>query len=85
MTLIGLPPTPGFHAKILLYRALLLAGWPWATALALAAGWLLLLPALREARTLQPGPAPRIRLLTLALLIALLVILGLFPYLWLPV
>ncbi len=84
LALIGLPPTPGFHAKLLLYRSLLGAGWPWAMALALGASWLLLFPALREARTVQPGPAGRSRELLVVLFLLLAIILSFYPYGWLP-
>ncbi len=83
LTLIGLPPTLGFHAKLVLYRALAIANFPWALAFALGASWVLLFPALRELRTLRAGPAPRGRVALIVTLIALVVLLGLVPYLWL--
>src|SRR5512136_311588 len=73
LTLIGLPPTPGFHAKVLLCRSLLNAHWPEATALVLLASWVLLIPAMREARALQPGEARRARVLLIVLLVVLLI------------
>jgi len=53
-------------------------------ALALGTSWLLLLPALRDARSLRPGAARRLRTAAVALVILIVVALGLFPYLWLP-
>ncbi len=83
LTLIGLPPTLGFHAKLLLYRALAMADFPWAVALALGASWVLLLPALRELRSGGAASPPRARVALIVALIALIVLLGLAPYLWL--
>jgi NADH-quinone oxidoreductase subunit N len=79
LTLVGLPPTVGFHGKILVYRALLAARWEELTVLAMAGSAIALLPALWAIRS--PGPAvvrgPR-ALVTVALIVSILV-LGLHP------
>jgi NADH-quinone oxidoreductase subunit N len=79
LTLVGLPPTVGFHGKILVYRALLAARWEELTVLAMAGSAISLLPALWAIRS--PGPAvvrgPR-ALVTVALIVSIL-ILGLHP------
>jgi len=79
LSLVGLPPTVGFHGKILVYRALLAARWEELTVLAMAGSAISLLPALWAIRS--PGRAvvrgPR-ALLTVALIVSIL-ILGLHP------
>ncbi len=45
LALLGLPPTAGFHAHVLIYRSLLQAGWPGTLAIALAVSAAGLVPA----------------------------------------
>jgi NADH:ubiquinone oxidoreductase subunit 2 (subunit N) len=85
LALVGLPPTLGFHAKVTLYRALLIAGWGWMAALAMAISAVLLLPALREIRSFRAGALSGPRAVSVMALIALTVVLGCYPYLWLVV
>jgi NADH:ubiquinone oxidoreductase subunit 2 (subunit N) len=78
LTLLGLPPTLGFHGKVMVYHSLLSAGWGGVTALAMAASGAGLLPALRAIR----GPRIALRgpraLLAVALMGAI-ILLGLYP------
>jgi len=83
--LVGLPPTVGFHAKVTLYRALLVAGWGWMAALAMAVSAALLFPALADLRSSQAEPLRGARAVSVMALIAIMVILGFYPYLWLIV
>ena len=83
LALVGLPPTVGFHAKVTLYRALLTAGWGWMAGVAAAVSLVLLLPALSEIRSPRTEPLSGPRAVSVASLIALTVILGFYPYLWL--
>jgi NADH-quinone oxidoreductase subunit N len=79
MSLVGLPPTAGFHGKILIYGCLLAAGWPWLTALAVAGGAVALMPALwvlGDCRTRQVGWTSAIAIIVL---VALTFLVGLYP------
>jgi hypothetical protein len=85
LTLVGLPPTLGFHAKVMLYRAALTAGWGWVMLLTLAVSLALLLGALREIRAPLAGPLRGARAISVMALIGVIIILGFYPYLWLIV
>jgi NADH:ubiquinone oxidoreductase subunit 2 (subunit N) len=81
LSLIGSPPTVGFHAKLALYFALLHCGWDGITVLALAVSAVTLLPALWELRA--PASAGSLRgaaAVAVVALLALLILLGLHPY-----
>ncbi len=58
LSLVGLPPAVGFHAKLLIYRALLSAGWGWAVVAAMAGSLAALVAAFFAASLYQP-PALR--------------------------
>jgi len=45
LTLVGLPPTLGFHSKVMVYRSLLMADWGWVAVVAILASAAALLPA----------------------------------------
>jgi NADH-quinone oxidoreductase subunit N len=79
LSLLGLPPAVGFHAKVLVYRSLLLAGWQWAAAAAMAASAAALVPALFAASHYRPAGARGLRALWIILLLAAVVILGVYP------
>lgn len=79
LLLLGLPPAAGFHAKVLLCHALLQAGWAGMAILVLAASGASVLPALWAI-----GSPPRAcigpgRGAVIALLIAVALLLGLYP------
>jgi NADH-quinone oxidoreductase subunit N len=78
-TLVGLPPTVGFHGKVAVYRALLGAGWGGLAALAMAGSAAALLPALWAIRSPHPSSLSRPRALLALGLIAIIVVLGLYP------
>ena len=79
LTLIGFPPTAGFHGRILVYRALLAAGWEKLAVLAMIGAAAALLPAFWAMRSPSPpamrGPRAAV---AIALIVAVLV-LGLYP------
>jgi len=79
LTLVGLPPTAGFHGRILVYRALLAAGWEKLAVLAMVGAAAALLPGLWAMRSPSPpamrGPRAAV---AIALMVAILV-LGLYP------
>lgn len=83
MALVGLPPTIGFHAKVILCRAILVAGWGWVAALVLATSAILLTAGLREIRSPCAGTLHGPRAVSVMALIALTIVLGFYPYLWL--
>ena len=79
LSLVGLPPTVGFHGKILIYRALLAAGWEWLAVIAVAGTAAALIPAFWALSSYRSGPLRGLRaVLAVALLIAV-VLLGLYP------
>jgi len=79
LSLLGLPPTAGFHARILIYRSLLQAGWSGTLTIALALGVAGLIPAFSAASLGSPGSLRGGRaVLAVFLLIALLVV-GIYP------
>jgi NADH:ubiquinone oxidoreductase subunit 2 (subunit N) len=79
LTLVGLPPTVGFHSKVMIYRALLTAGWPWLMALAMAGSAAALVPAIHAIEITGAGATRRLRSLGIVLLIALVVFMGVYP------
>jgi NADH:ubiquinone oxidoreductase subunit 2 (subunit N) len=79
LSLVGLPPALGFHAKILIYRSLLSAGWGWAAVAAMAGSFAALVPAFLTATLYRPPHPSGVRVLWIALLLAALLILGLYP------
>jgi hypothetical protein len=81
LTLIGLPPTYGFHARVALLSAYLGTGWGWLLALGLVATGLLIVAAVREARAPLAGSPRGARALAVVVLIVLIAFLGLYPYL----
>lgn len=81
LMLVGLPPTYGFHARVALFTAYLGAGMGWLLALGLVATGVLLLAAVREARTPLAGAPHGARALGVLALLAVTVLLGLYPYL----
>ena len=81
MTLLGLPPTVGFHAKVMLYRALLNAGWGGLAALAIAAAAVGILPALWALSSPPPLPLKGARAIIAVALIVAILVLGLYPQL----
>ena len=79
LSLVGLPPAVGFHGKILVYRALLAAGWEWLAVIAVAGTAASLIPAFWALSSYRSGPLRGLRaVLAVALLIAV-VLLGLYP------
>jgi len=79
LTLVGLPPTAGFHGKILIYRALLAAGWEWLTVLAMACSAAALAPALWAISSAPPGSVRGTRALAIVALMVATLVLGLYP------
>lgn len=79
LSLLGLPPAVGFHAKVLVYRSLLLAGWEWVAAAAMAASAAALVPAMFAASHYRPAGVRGLRALWIILLLAAVVVLGIYP------
>lgn len=79
LTLVGLPPTIGFHGRILVYRVLLAAGWEGLVVLAMAGGAAALLPAIRAIRSPHPAALGGFRAVAAIVLMACIVVLGLYP------
>jgi len=79
LSLVGLPPTVGFHGKLLVYRSLLEAGWGWATAIALAGTAAALAPAFRALTVPARREVTRSRAMLIVLLVGALLILGIYP------
>jgi NADH:ubiquinone oxidoreductase subunit 2 (subunit N) len=79
LTLLGIPPTVGFHAKVMLYRSLLSVGWGGMAALAMAAAAAGVLPALSAIGSRPPLPLRGARAVFAVVVIALIVILGIYP------
>jgi NADH-quinone oxidoreductase subunit N len=79
LTLIGLPPTIGFHGKVLVYRVLLAAGWEELVVLAMAGGAAALFPAIRAIRSPHPAALGGFRGAAAIVLMAGIVVLGLYP------
>jgi len=79
LALVGVAPTLGFHARLLVYRALLDLNWVGLTALAVAANGLLLLPAVWGIRAANIAPVRGARAVAVLVLSALIVVGGLYP------
>ena len=79
LTLLGLPPSVGFHAKVMLYRALLAAEWGWVAALAMAAAAAAMFPAARALGSPPPLPLKGARALAAAALVVAMIALGCYP------
>lgn len=79
LTLVGLPPTLGFPAKVMLYRALLSVGWGSMVLLAMAVSAAALIPALIALRSPAPAPPRGLRSTLILALAALVLLLGLYP------
>jgi len=80
LTLLGLPPTVGFQGKVALYRSLLMVGWDALTACAALASVMILIPASRALASPPPGPLRAGRAAVVVVLIAALLVLGLYPH-----
>ena len=79
LSLVGLPPAIGFHGKILVYRALLAAGWEWLAVLAVVGTAAALIPAFSALSSYRAAPLRGLRgVLTVVLLIAVM-LLGIYP------
>jgi NADH:ubiquinone oxidoreductase subunit 2 (subunit N) len=85
LSLLGLPPTAGFHARVLVYRSLLQAGWSGTLVFALAVGAAALVPAFGALALGCPGSVRGGRGFLVILLICALVASGLYPELGLSV
>ena len=79
LTLLGIPPTVGFHAKVMLYRSLLNVGWGAMAALAIAVAAVSVWPAIWAIGSPPPLPLRGGRAALAAVLIASIVILGIYP------
>ena len=79
LALVGLAPTLGFHARLLVYRALIDVNWMGLTVLAIMANGLLLLPAARSIRGANVAPVRGARAVAVLVLSTLIVVGGLYP------
>ncbi|MFB3881843.1 MAG: hypothetical protein ACE149_11300 [Armatimonadota bacterium] len=79
LCLLGLPPTAGFHARVLVYRALLQAGWQSAFGVAVALGVAGLVPAFSAIALGSPGRLRGGRGALAVLLLAALLLVGVYP------
>ncbi len=79
LTLVGLPPTVGFHGRILVYRVLLAAGWEELVVLAMAGGAAAVFPAIWAIRSPHPAALGGLRAVAAMVLMASIVVLGLYP------
>jgi NADH:ubiquinone oxidoreductase subunit 2 (subunit N) len=78
-SLIGLPPTLGFHGKLLVYRSLLQAGWTGLFWLALLGTGAALLPGFQALTTARPRMLKRGQAALAIILITVLLGLGIYP------
>jgi NADH-quinone oxidoreductase subunit N len=78
-SLIGLPPTVGFHGKLLVYRSLLQAEWGGLFWLALLGTAAALLPAFQAFVIARPRALKGGRAVFVMLLITLILMLGMYP------
>jgi NADH:ubiquinone oxidoreductase subunit 2 (subunit N) len=85
LSLLGLPPTAGFHARILVCRSLLQAGWSGTLVFALAVGAAGLVPAFSALSLGSPGSLRGGRAVLAVLLLAALLMVGVYPGLGLSV
>jgi len=79
MALLGLPPTAGFLAKVMLYRSLLSVGWGSLTWLAMVATAIGVLPALWALSSPPPLPLKGPRAFLVFMLAAAILVLGCYP------
>lgn len=79
LSLVGLPPAVGFHGKILVYRALLAAGWEWLAVIAVAGSAAALIPAFWALSSYRLGPLRGLRAVLAVALLITVVLLGLYP------
>ncbi len=79
LALLGLPPTAGFHARVLVYRSLLQAGWTGILSLSLALTAVGLIPALNALALGSPGTLRGGRAVLAILLALALLVTGLYP------
>ena len=79
LSLLGLPPALGFHARVLVCRSLVQAGWHGAFALALAVGAAGLTPAFAALSLGCPGSLRGGRAVLAVLLLLVTIVLGLYP------
>ena len=84
LTLVGLPPSLGFHGKLLVYRALMRVGWDGLALLAMTSSAVALIAALWAIRSARPAPVRGLRAVVLAGAIACVIALGLYPEAALP-
>ena len=85
LTLVGLPPTVGFHGKVMVYRSLLMAGWGWVAVVAILASAAALLPAVRGIGSPEGVEMRGLRAAGVLAGIAAIVLLGLYPQLGLAI
>ena len=81
LTLVGLPPTVGFHGKVMVYRSLLMAGWGWVAVVAILASAAALLPAVRGMGSPEGVEMRGLRAAAALAGIAAIVLLGVYPQL----
>jgi NADH:ubiquinone oxidoreductase subunit 2 (subunit N) len=79
LTMLGLPPMVGFHARVLVYRSLLQAGWQGTVALALAISAAGLVPAFSALSLGCPGRLRGGRGAVAVLLLLALLAGGIYP------
>jgi NADH:ubiquinone oxidoreductase subunit 2 (subunit N) len=80
-TLVGLPPTVGFHSKVMVYRALLMAGWGWLAVVAMVTSAAALLPAFRGMVSSGGVEMRGLRAAGAVAVMAAIVLLGVYPQL----
>ncbi len=78
-SLIGVPGTMGFHAKVVLVRALLSVDWSGMSLLVLAAGAAATWPALAALQAPYPGRLRGLRRVVTSVLVGAVLLLGLYP------
>ncbi len=79
ISLVGLPPTVGFHGKVLVYRALLSVGWEWLMVVAAAGTVVALVPAFWALSTYRTGTLRGVRAVLAVALSLAVVLLGIYP------
>ncbi len=79
LSLLGLPPTIGFHSKLLIFRALLGAQWHLLAIVALATSALTLAPALLALSSYRPSRLRGLRAFVVIILLLAIIVLGLYP------
>jgi NADH-quinone oxidoreductase subunit N len=79
LSLLGLPPTLGFHGKLLVYQSLLQADWGWLAVAAMAGTAGALVPAFRVLAAPARRDVTKSRAILIALLVAAVALLGVYP------